>query len=245
MAGKRGMSKSKAERAELYFAIYASLGPDRSLRKVVEICNQIGTQWPDLAKAMGVGVSVDIAVAQSTINSYSAEFGWQERIAKLNLTETRVFQRGIEAAMQASQRHVQQGQAMQQLSALAIRAKMTPDPVTGRVTLTADSLSGTEIARLMDVGIKAERSALEAQHQHVNSADTAAQFLHQHLPPIVVEVFDFLRLTGDARALAIGFLSEKVDELIVDLYRQFRVEPPDYLVPSAPAPDNVIAIEAG
>ncbi|MFA7298013.1 MAG: hypothetical protein WC211_12640 [Dehalococcoidia bacterium] len=209
----RNVSKSRLERQDLYFVIYASLGPDRSLRKVVEMCK---------------GTYAEISFA--TLQSYSREFNWVERVKLLPSPTDAIWRRGIDQALQAARRHVSGGLALQQLALMGVTSKL-PSP-GGK--LDSDALSGGEIARLFQVGTKAEREAISTQQEHVQTADVAATFIYERLPPVIVRLLDQLHLSGDVRALAVGFLASEMDEFIRDLYAAFRVEPPEQFVEEPP-----------
>jgi hypothetical protein len=230
------VSKAKIERAEMYFAIYLSLGASRSLRRVYEVCSDLDDQWQKLAPQLGMNPKVSIAVSLSALNNYSQTFRWTDRIRNLPHANQQVQQRGLELAMQAAERQRQAGQALQQVGNTGIRAKMQ-DPDGRPRKIEPGEFTLTEIARALDVGSRMESRALEQAHQHVNSADTAALFLYENLPRAIVKILDFLRLEGDARALAVGVVAEEVDALILQLYGQFKVQPPDYLVPEEDRPE--------
>ncbi len=218
----RNVSKSRLEREALYFAIYAALGPDRSLRKVVEMC---------------AGSYAEVSF--STLQTYSREFNWGERLKGIPIAspDAALFRRGIDQALQASQRHVSGGLALQQLALHGVRAKM---PAAG-AKLAAEELTGSEIARLFQVGAKTERDAITVQQSVVSSADMAAQFIHEKLPPVIVRLLDHLNLSGEARQLAVGFLAAEIDAFVVDLYAHFRVEPPQELLRD-PEPEEGVDI---
>ena len=130
---------SAREKAELLFFAYYQRRPDRSLKGL----------HSDL-KTMGVRISV------ATLKRYSAKFQWQERIATLDVeARQQQNQRGVEDVIAMHERHTQAARALQGAGVLALRRLLANDSRLG-------NLKASDIARLIDLGIKAERSAVAA-----------------------------------------------------------------------------------
>jgi hypothetical protein len=126
-----------AARADLLFHFYHQLGPKRSYRRL----------QPLLAES---GLEVSLA----TLKRYSKRFRWQERIAELD-AEARKRQReqDVAGSMAMHDRHAQLGRAMQGAAGSALQRLLANDS-------RLSGLKPSEIARLIDLGLRAERSAV-------------------------------------------------------------------------------------
>ena len=130
---------SAQERAELLFFIYYQRGPSRSIKGL----------HADL-KTMGVPIS------EATLKRYSARFKWQERIATLDAQARRQQdQRAVEGMLTMYERHTQLARALQGAAGTALQSLLTND---SRLT----NLKPADIARLVDLGLRAERNAVGA-----------------------------------------------------------------------------------
>lgn len=130
---------SSGERAELLFLAYYQRRPDRSLKGL----------HSDL-KTMGVRISV------ATLKRYSTKFRWQERIADLDAeARQQQNQRGVEDVLAMNERHTQIARALQGAGGSALQQLLANDSRLG-------NLKPGDIVRLVDLGLRAERSAVGA-----------------------------------------------------------------------------------
>lgn len=125
-----------SSRAEIFFHIYKERA-DRSLRGL----------HADLIHS---GINVSLA----TLKRYSTQFNWQARLNELD-AEARKQQREQDVAdtMAMHDRHAQLGRAMQGAAGSALQRLLASDA-------RLSGLKPTEIARLIDLGLRAERSAV-------------------------------------------------------------------------------------
>ena len=130
---------STRERAELIFHVYYQQGPDRSLKRLHR----------DL-EAMGVSIS------PATLKRYSKKYGWQKRIRNLDdEARQQQNQRGVEDVLDMNDRHTQVARALQGAGVSALQRLLADDSRLG-------NLKASDITRLVDLGIKAERKAVGA-----------------------------------------------------------------------------------
>lgn len=136
MASER-RRQTQAQRADIVFALYYELQPQRSLRRLHQQLRVLGVR---------IGVA--------TLKRYSARFDWQRRISGL---ETEAIQRQRERALgdlvAMHDRHAQLGRALQGVGGSALRELMNNEPRLAR-------MKGSDISRLVEVGLRAERSAV-------------------------------------------------------------------------------------
>jgi hypothetical protein len=130
-------SESASARAELSFHAYYQLGATRSLRR---------TQTE--LRAAGISLSLP------TLKRYSAAFRWQERIAELDADARRRHrEKSVESTTAMHDRHTQLGRAMQGAGGTALQRLLSND---ARLA----GLTPSDIARLVDLGLRTERSAV-------------------------------------------------------------------------------------
>ncbi len=126
-------------KAELIFAVYYEGGPDRSIRRL----------HSDL-KTMGVSISL------ATLKRYSNKYRWQQRIAELDAeARHQQNQRSVEGVLAMNQRHTQLAQALQGAAGSALRQLLANESRLG-------GLKASDIVRLLDLGLRAERNAVGA-----------------------------------------------------------------------------------
>ena len=124
------------ERADIAFALYHQIGPERSLERLHE---QLG--------ALGVHISL------VTLKRYSVRFGWRERVAQLEAEDVqRQRERGVEHVLAMYDRHAQLARTIQGAGGSALKKLMNSETRLGE-------MRAAEIARLLDLGLKAERHA--------------------------------------------------------------------------------------
>lgn len=136
MTNKRSR-KTAPERAEIIFSLYHQLGPERSLRRL---------HW----ELQALGVRIGLA----TIKRYSVRFGWQRRADDLEAEAVRrQRERTIGDLLAMQDRHAQLARALQGAGGTALQKLMTSEPRLGK-------MSASDIARLVEAGLKAERHAV-------------------------------------------------------------------------------------
>ena len=130
---------STRERADLIFFAYHQRRPDRSLKGLHR----------DL-QTMGVRISV------ATLKRYSTTYRWQERIADLD-AEARQHQnqRGVKVVLAMNERHTQLARALQGAGGSALQQLLAD-------TVRLRGMKASDIVRLVDSGLRAERSAVGA-----------------------------------------------------------------------------------
>jgi hypothetical protein len=130
-------TSAAAARADLFFHFYYQLGTKRNLRRLHSLLVESG-----------------VAVSLATLKRYSAQFHWQARSTELD-AEVRRRQREQDVAdnMAMHDRHAQLGRAMQGAAGSALQRLLSND-------VRLAGLKPSEIARLIDIGLRAERSAV-------------------------------------------------------------------------------------
>ncbi|MGD0205130.1 MAG: hypothetical protein ABSB57_01615 [Dehalococcoidia bacterium] len=124
-------------RADVAFALYHQMGPERSLKGLHE-----------QLRALGVQISL------VTLKRYSKRFRWRERVAELDAEAVqRQRERGLEHILTMYGRHAQLARAMQGAGGSALKKLMNSETRLGE-------MRAAEIARLLELGLKAERHAL-------------------------------------------------------------------------------------
>ncbi len=127
------------ERAELLFFVYYQRRPDRSLKGL----------HADL-KTMGVSISL------ATIKRHSKKYRWQERIADLDAeVRQQQSQCGVEDVLAMNERHTQLARALQGAGGSALQRLLASETRLG-------DLKAADIARLVELGLRAERRAVGA-----------------------------------------------------------------------------------
>ncbi len=125
------------ERAEIVFALYYHMGPERSLRHLH-------------AQLRTLGIRIGLA----TLKRYSARFGWRRQIADLEAEAVeRQRERTIGDLLAMRDRHAQLGRALQGAGGSALRNLMASEPRLAK-------MRAADIARLVEAGLKAERHAV-------------------------------------------------------------------------------------
>lgn len=128
------MERLRRARADFWFNTYCALGRTRSL----ELLRDIGT-----AAGQKIGFT--------TLRQYSTDYNWQERVAEF---DERIADAGARATMTDAlvdeARQARLGRALQEIATLGM----------GKLRASGgEGLSGAEIARLADVGVRIERLA--------------------------------------------------------------------------------------
>jgi len=125
------------ERADVAFALYHQMGAERSLKRLHEELRALG---------------VDISLV--TLKRYSKRFRWRQRVAELDAeVAQRQRERGLEHILAMYDRHAQLARAMQGAGGSALKKLMSSEARLAE-------MRAAEIARLLELGLKAERHAL-------------------------------------------------------------------------------------
>jgi hypothetical protein len=124
-------------RADIAFALYWQMEGRRSLRQLH-------------AQLRTLGVRIGLA----TLKRYSAKHSWQGRIAELEAKAVeRQRERTIGDLLAMRDRHAQLGRALQGAGGSALRKLMASEPRLAK-------MKTTDIARLVETGLRAERHAV-------------------------------------------------------------------------------------
>ncbi len=125
------------QRADIAFALYVQTEDRRSLR---HLHSQL--------QALGVGIGL------ATLKRYSTKYNWRSRIADLEATAVqRQREHLIGDLLAMRDRHAQLGRALQGAGGSALRNLMASEPRLAK-------MKAADIARLVEAGLKAERSAV-------------------------------------------------------------------------------------
>jgi hypothetical protein len=165
------------------------MGHERSLRRLHLQLRPLGVQ-----------------ISLPTLKRYSVQFNWQGQIADLDAeTHQRQRQRHIEDFLAMYERHAQLARAMQGAGGSALQKLMSSE------ARLAD-MRAPEIARLLELGLKAERHAVgeSTDRREIGLATWNA------VTTEMVELFDQVNTEPDAEARARQF-AHGVDR-IVDRY---------------------------
>lgn len=152
--GGQRLHQVTAQRADALLTVYLGLGTQRTIKAA----------W-DVAGSMGYTLSL------KTVERYSRQFDWQARAAAFDAERRAVEATGImRTAQQADAAHASLGRLMQTVSQQALETRLAkPRAKPGDADAVDDDadppvtpapLTGTEIARLADVGMRNERLAL-------------------------------------------------------------------------------------
>lgn len=130
-------AEATRERAQIVFALYLQMGPDRSLKRLQR-----------QLQALGVHLSI------ATIKRYSDRFRWQDHLAELEASsQQRRQETGIEQVVAMQDRHAQLARAVQAAGGTALQRLIASD---ARLA----GMRPADIARLLELGFRAERQAL-------------------------------------------------------------------------------------
>jgi hypothetical protein len=144
-------------RQERAFDLYLKLGPDRSL-----------TELARLLRADPGGAGLRRAPTLRTIESWSARYGWQKRIAELEREErAEAEKQHLEWVQQHRERLRQEGLLLQQRGVQWLQEK------------TAGQVSASEAVRAIDTGFKLEALALGEATQRISIEEDQDDRLQQ------------------------------------------------------------------
>ncbi len=129
--------ESARDRAQIAFSLYYQMGHERSLRRLHLQLRSLGVQ-----------------ISLPTLKRYSVQFNWLGQIADLDAeTHQRQRQHHIEDFLAMYERHAQLARAMQGAGGSALQKLMSSDARLAE-------MRAPEIARLLELGLKAERHAV-------------------------------------------------------------------------------------
>lgn len=205
----------RGARAQMYELVYLSMGDRRSVHAV----------W---VAARNAGVSI----SEKTLERYAADFGWREsaRAYDESLRSARIDTH-IRDAIADNVRHASFGRAFQELALLGISAKRTNEDGSTRARV---ELSGSEIARLGEVGIKIERLASGMATDRMEIMSGAMRVIVEELGPAVIQLLDAL----DAR-LASVTPEMSAEEVVLLLRSAMEAERMTFAIRA----DNIIEAE--
>jgi hypothetical protein len=127
-------------RAGLYYALYASMGPTRSI-----------------AAVSAAATAAMVPASVPTIARYSKDFHWQDRVAEFDAKRVEgVENLALGTAIARDLVHVRDARRIQDAAMLALDARMMPVP-EGQAAPEPPTL--VEIGRAYDIAMKAERLA--------------------------------------------------------------------------------------
>jgi len=188
--------ESASARADLYLHVYYQQGPARSLRR---------TQ----TELHAAGISLSLA----TLKRYSSAHRWQERVTELDADARRgQREKSVESAMAMHDRHAQLGRAMQGAAGTALQRLLASDA-------RLSGIKPTEIARLIDLGLRAERSAVAV----ASDRREIAMDVWNDVVITVVGTFLDINDESDARLRARLF-ARRIDRIIDQRLSQYAKE---------------------
>ena len=138
-----------SDRSEILFGLHVELGPARSLKLLHERLSTLGA-----------------TVSLATLKRYSARFDWQARLAELAAESSGRRREGaIEQMSQVNERHLQLARALLGAGGTALQRLLGSE-------VRLASLKPNDIARLLDLGLRAERQTmmLEVDRKQVGIA---------------------------------------------------------------------------
>ncbi len=177
-----------AERADILFGLYVELGPGRSLKQLHERLSTLGA-----------------TVSLATLKRYSVRFDWQARLARLTAESSERRREGaIEQISQVNERHLQLARALLGAGGTALQRLLGSE-------MRLASLKPTDIARLLDLGLRAERQTmmLEVDRNQIGIA------IWNDVLTNVVELFRTANEGNDSRESASRF-ADGLDALAQD-----------------------------
>jgi len=174
------------QRAEVAFALYHQMGPERSLKRLHQ-----------QLRALGVHMSL------VTLKRYSTRFRWQGRVAELDAEAAqRQRERGIEHILAMYDRHAQLARAVQGAGGSTLKKLMNSE------TRLAE-MRAAEIARLLELGLKAERHAFGESSDRRETALATWNVVTTEM----VKLFDEVNVEPDPEARARLF-AHGVDRIV-------------------------------
>jgi len=181
-------ASSSTQRSQLLFAFYFELGPERSLASLVDHLTTLGIHF-----------------SLSTLKRYSSRDRWAERVMELDARAARRLDGGnLRTKLALHDRQAQRARALQGAGGAALQQLITD---TARIR----EMKPADIARLLELGMRAER---EASHQSGDRRRLALAMANL-VTEEVVALFERVNTVTDegsrARAFADG-LDALVDE---------------------------------
>lgn len=176
------------QRADLVFPIYLQMGLERSLPRLAEQLKDIGAE-----------------IAVGTLKRYSGDYGWQRRLAEIDAeTARRQTETGIGERLAMLDRHAQIARALLGAGGSALQSLLNDSTRLSEIT-------PAEIARLVDLGLKAE---LRAAGGATDRRDMAVEIWND-VTAEMVRIFREINAEADAEARARLFV-DRVDSLVTE-----------------------------
>jgi len=179
-------TEASHERAEILFLLYYELGPERSLRRLHRQLQPLG-----------------VRISMATLKRYSTRFSWRQQVASLDADAMqRRRERALAQVATMLERHAQVARAAQGAGGSALQKLMSSERRLAE-------MRPSDIARLLDLGLRAERTAL------AETADRReiAVAIWNVLTSEIVQLFKGVNDEPDPDARARGF-ARGVDRII-------------------------------
>jgi hypothetical protein len=187
---------SSGTRSDLYLHAYYQLGATRSIRRL----------QAQLA-ASGIHTSI------GTLKRLSVRFDWQARLAELDAeARNRQREQDVAGTMAMHDRHAQLGRAMQGAAGSALQRLLANDA-------RLSGLKPSDIARLIELGLRAERSAVGVASDR---RDIALEVCND-VVIIIARLFLEINEEPDARTRARLF-ARRLDRVIDERLAQYERE---------------------
>ncbi len=196
MQAQHSHSLRVRERSDLLLAVYAELGPERSLAALHD-------------RLQGLQVKVSL----STLKRYSAAYGWPARVAEIEAQAARRREGGqVATALALHQRQAQIARALQGAGGAALQQLLNDQS-------RLRDLKPADITRLLDLGMRTEREAAGAVADRKRLAIAMADLLTQE----VVALFERINIINDQNSRARAF-AEGLDDIVDEHFRAEEAE---------------------
>ena len=165
-------------KADLLFALYVELGPERSLDLLRIRCGEVG-----------------VRISSSTLEKYSSQYRWQERLAAIE-TRARAStdQRLAETIAEMNRRQALLGQAMQTAGALAVT----------RINENEEIVDPTDAARLIEGGSRLQRLASGEATSRSEVINNTLQAIIMEIVALFLRVNEFSEQDDRTREFGTG-----------------------------------------
>lgn len=190
MAKQTDATNSKAapsgDRARMLLSLYVQMGPRRSLARLHQQLQTFG-----------------VRLSLATLKRYSARYGWQSEIASISAAAREGQRKAAIAELTAmNDRHGQLARALQGAGGSALQRLLGSD---ARLA----NLKPGDIARLIELGLKAERQALA----EVSDRHEMAVAVWNVVVADVVEIFTEVNAEPDP-GMRVRSFARSVDRLV-------------------------------
>lgn len=152
------------QKADALFAIYLTMGTERSLEGLLDLCTNAG-----------------LKTSISTLKNYSTEFNWQQRLSQAqSVAQSQQITKDAEAINHMNERQAQLGRALQGISGNGL-TQLQYDMQQQNIIL-----GSRDIVALADVGVKLERLAR-------GEATTRQDVMSQVLRPVIINMVNLFQ----------------------------------------------------